>query len=125
MFISSARSTEFWPALLEKAYAKYILSFTIQTFCPLSSSTTFNSSSSYKTTNAITTSPRLHGSYEALKYGSVLDGLADLTGGVAECLPLRGDPTGSGRLLVELLDMTSVITANIQVDLRRVLRKNI
>ena len=59
---------------------------------------------------------RLHGSYEALKYGSVLDGLADLTGGVAECLPLRGDPTGSGRLLVELLDMTSVITANIQVQ---------
>ena len=45
----------------------------------------------------------------------MLDGLADLTGGVAECLPLRGDPTGSGRLLVELLDMTSVITANIQV----------
>ena len=44
-----------------------------------------------------------------------MDGLADLTGGVAECLPLRGDPTGSGRLLVELLDMTSVITANIQV----------
>ena len=81
----------------------------------LSSSTTFTSSSFYKTTNAITTSPRLHGSYEALKYGSVLDGLADLTGGVAECLPLRGDPTGSGRLLVELLDMTSVITANIQV----------
>jgi len=80
VFISSARSTEFWPALLEKAYAK------------------------------------LHGSYEALKYGSVLDGLADLTGGVAECLPLRGDPTGSGRLLVELLDMTSVITANIQVE---------
>ena len=30
-------------------------------------------------------------------------------------MPLRGDPTGSGRLLVELLDMTSVITANIQV----------
>ena len=116
VFISSARSTEFWPALLEKAYAKYILS--IQTFYPLSSSTTFtSSSSSYKTTNAITTSPRLHGSYEALKYGSVLDGLADLTGGVAECLPLRGDPTGSGRLLVELLDMTSVITANIQVCL--------
>ena len=116
MFISSARSTEFWPALLEKAYAKYILSLPIQTFYPLSSSSTFtSSSSSYKTTDAITTSPRLHGSYEALKYGSVLDGLADLTGGVAECLPLRGDPTGSGRLLVELLDMTSVITANIQV----------
>ena len=63
VFISSSRSGEFWPALLEKAYAK------------------------------------LHGSYEALKYGSVLDGLADLTGGVAESILLKNDPTGSGRLL--------------------------
>ena len=60
---------------------------------------------------------RLHGSYEALKYGSVLDGLADLTGGVAESILLRSDPTGSGRLLLELLDMTSVVTANVQVSL--------
>jgi len=80
VFLSSNRTSEFWPALLEKAYAK------------------------------------LHGSYEALKYGSVLDGLADLTGGVAESLPLKNDPTGSGRLLIELLDMTSVITANVQVE---------
>jgi hypothetical protein len=36
-----------------------------------------------------TTVFRLHGSYEALKYGSVLEGLADLTGGVVETLPLR------------------------------------
>ena len=59
---------------------------------------------------------RLHGSYEALKYGSVLDGLADLTGGVAESVVLKSDPTGSGRLLLDLLDMTSVVTANIQVE---------
>lgn len=80
VFLTSNRSSEFWPALLEKAYAK------------------------------------LHGSYEALKYGSVLDGLADLTGGVAESIPLKNDPTGTGRLLIELLDMTSVITANVQVE---------
>ena len=55
---------------------------------------------------------RLHGSYEALKYGSVLDGLADLTGGVAESVVLKSDPTGSGRLLLDLLDRTSVGTAN-------------
>ena len=29
---------------------------------------------------------------------------------------LKNDPTGSGRLLIELLDMTSVITANVQVE---------
>ena len=46
----------------------------------------------------------------------MLDGLADLTGGVAESILLKNDPTGSGRLLIELLDMTSVITANVQVE---------
>ena len=45
----------------------------------------------------------------------MLDGLADLTGGVAESIVLRGDATGSGRLLLELLNMTSVVTANVQV----------
>jgi hypothetical protein len=80
VFLSSTRSSQFWPALLEKAYAK------------------------------------LHGSYESLKYGTVLDGLADLTGGVAESLPVRNDATGSGRRLADLLDMTSIVTANVQSE---------
>lgn len=46
----------------------------------------------------------------------MLDGLADLTGGVAESVPLKLDPTQSGRLLLELLDMTSVVTAAVQLD---------
>ena len=45
-----------------------------------------------------------------------MDGLADLTGGVAESIVLKHDPTGSGRLLLDLLDMTSVVTANVQVE---------
>ena len=32
---------------------------------------------------------RLHGSYEALKYGTSLDGLSDLTGGIAENIILK------------------------------------
>jgi len=59
---------------------------------------------------------KLHGSYESLKYGSVLEGLADLTGGVVETLPLRDDPTLTGRLLLNLLDMTSLVTSTVQVE---------
>lgn len=57
---------------------------------------------------------KLHGSYEALKYGSLLDGLADLTGGITESIPIRQDGTACARLLHKLLDMTSIITATVQ-----------
>uniref|UniRef100_A0A0K8T558 Calpain catalytic domain-containing protein n=2 Tax=Lygus hesperus TaxID=30085 RepID=A0A0K8T558_LYGHE len=77
-FVQSVHSDQFWPALLEKAYAK------------------------------------LHGSYEALKYGTMLDGLSDLTGGIAESISLRQDPTACGRLLNSLLDMTTIVTATVQ-----------
>lgn len=52
---------------------------------------------------------RLHGSYEALKYGNLLDGLADLTGGITESLLITelGDP----QTLAALLKTTSVVTA--------------
>ncbi|CAL4082230.1 unnamed protein product [Meganyctiphanes norvegica] len=75
VFVHSSSSNQFWPALLEKAYAK------------------------------------LHGSYEALKYGTSLDGLSDFTGGIAESVSLRSDPTTCGRLLSKLLDLTSIVTA--------------
>lgn len=54
---------------------------------------------------------RLHGSYEALKYGTSLDGLSDFTGGIAESVSLRSDPTSCGRLLAKLLDLTSIVTS--------------
>uniref|UniRef100_V9IEX8 Calpain-C n=1 Tax=Apis cerana TaxID=7461 RepID=V9IEX8_APICE len=76
-FVQSRHSDQFWPALLEKAYAK------------------------------------LHGSYEALKYGTLLDGLSDLTGGITESIAIRQDPTACGRVLAKLLDMTSLITCTV------------
>lgn len=55
----------------------------------------------------------MHGSYEALKYGTLLDGLSDLTGGITESIAIRQDPTACGRVLAKLLDMTSLITCTV------------
>ncbi|KAL4717640.1 hypothetical protein ACJJTC_000789 [Scirpophaga incertulas] len=52
---------------------------------------------------------KLHGSYEALKYGCLLDGLADLTGGITESIRLTDitDPNS----LSAMLKTTSIVTA--------------
>ncbi|XP_018327230.1 calpain-C isoform X2 [Agrilus planipennis] len=57
---------------------------------------------------------KLHGSYEALKYGTLLDGLADLTGGITESIPMKQDATVCARLLHKFLDMTTIITCTVQ-----------
>lgn len=57
---------------------------------------------------------RLHGSYEALKYGTLLDGLADLTGGITESINIRQDQTTCGRMIAKMLDMTSIVTCTLQ-----------
>ncbi|XP_048005204.1 calpain-C isoform X2 [Leguminivora glycinivorella] len=55
---------------------------------------------------------KLHGSYEALKYGSLLDGMADLTGGITESQLVR--ELTDGHSLANLLRATSVVTAHYQ-----------
>lgn len=60
---------------------------------------------------------RLHGSYEALKYGTLLDGLADLTGGITESLPIKSDQFNiRPPILHGLLDCTSIITCTINTN---------
>lgn len=44
----------------------------------------------------------------------MLDGLADLTGGITESIQLKPDSTACARLLHKLLDMTSIITCVLQ-----------
>ena len=48
---------------------------------------------------------RLHGSYEALKYGTSLDGLSDLTGGIAESILLKPSYTSLLTTLNNLLNV--------------------
>jgi len=78
VFIHAQTMSPFWPALLEKAYAK------------------------------------LHGSYEALKYGTSLDGLSDLTGGIAENIILKPNSTDISNQLAHLLKLTSIILCKVE-----------
>lgn len=54
---------------------------------------------------------RLHGSYEALKYGTRSDGLSDLTGGIVETIPVKsGSDSIRPAILRNILDTTCIIT---------------
>lgn len=82
-FVQAMDGRVFWPALLEKAFAK------------------------------------LHGSYEALKYGTTIECLSDLTGGVTELIDLKSDSThllNSRILMQRLLSITCIVTAVSAVD---------
>lgn len=54
---------------------------------------------------------RLHGSYEALKYGTRSDGLSDLTGGIVESIPVKsGVDSIRPTILRTIIDTTCIIT---------------
>lgn len=56
---------------------------------------------------------KLHGSYEALKYGTRSDGLSDLLGGIVECIPLKTTNTTDlirPQQLKSHLETTSIVT---------------
>ncbi|KOC63877.1 Calpain-C, partial [Habropoda laboriosa] len=137
-FVQSRHSDQFWPALLEKAYAKLNQVVCVAEQKPhttVAATSEINEptwldffpgnrrggeprvkSRSYTSSwrsIVVETTRRLHGSYEALKYGTLLDGLSDLTGGITESIAIRQDPTACGRVLGKLLDMTSLITCTV------------
>jgi len=69
---------------------------------------------------------KLHGSYEALKYGTLLDGLADLTGGITENVPIKVDSNIiRPPLLHALLDTTSIVTCTINNAVNTQLRNQV
>lgn len=60
---------------------------------------------------------KLHGSYEALKYGTTLEALSDMTGGVSEVIDLKSEDPLSSRILVQrLLNITSIVTAVVSAE---------
>ena len=60
---------------------------------------------------------RLHGSYEALKYGTVLDGIADFTGGISESIPIKNDSNNNILGTLDgLLRMTTIVTCKVTLS---------
>ncbi|XP_014664100.1 PREDICTED: calpain-C-like [Priapulus caudatus] len=55
---------------------------------------------------------KLYGSYEALKYNTIVDGLTDLTGGVVETMDMKDDPMACSILLRSMLDVSSLVTCS-------------
>ena len=45
-----------------------------------------------------------------------MDGLSDLTGGIAESIPLKAESTGARELIASLLKMTTVVMTKIARD---------
>ena len=74
IFTHSESNNEFWTALLEKAYAKSVCAY----YSYIANSELGN----FFNCN------RLHGSYEALKEGSISEAMEDFTGGVVETYDL-------------------------------------
>lgn len=57
---------------------------------------------------------RLHGSYEAIKYGNILDGLANLTGGAAESAPVNTETCNL--VFNTIFNKTSIVTSTAQPE---------
>lgn len=87
IFVQSSDPTEFWPALLEKAYAKYDKKtrMLFYRYLPFFWSITES--------NVLTDRFRVCGSYSDMNSGTPDEALVDFTGGVHMCIELQ-DPPG-------------------------------
>ncbi|NWR99505.1 CAN1 protein, partial [Motacilla alba] len=103
LFVHSAEGSEFWSALLEKAYAKYGPS-------PLPAPVSGR--------NPPQTAPaprRVNGCYEALSGGSTSEGFEDFTGGVTEWFDLRRPPADLYQIILKALERGSLLGCSIDI----------
>ncbi|KAM3606381.1 uncharacterized protein V6R79_015119 [Siganus canaliculatus] len=111
LFVHSAEGSEFWSALLEKAYAKYgsmILDFLLhqQNQCNKNCTVPLHPSMC----------ERLHGCYEALSGGNAIEGFEDFTGGISEVYTLDKAPPNLFQLIQRALSLGSLLGCSIDIS---------
>ncbi|NXL77305.1 CAN1 protein, partial [Leptocoma aspasia] len=104
LFVHSAEGSEFWSALLEKAYAKYGPS-------PLPRTPFWGRTPK----NPPRVPRRVNGCYEALSGGSTSEGFEDFTGGVTEWFDLRRPPADLYQIILKALERGSLLGCSIDI----------
>lgn len=138
LFVHSAECTEFWSALLEKAYAKWVplwwargqvgdraahcverqgggLFYPWPCLCWVPGEQQCATSLSLHAPLSLTVL-RLNGCYEALSGGSTTEGFEDFTGGVAEMYDLKRPPRNMGQIIRKALERGSLLGCSIDVS---------
>ncbi|NWW22740.1 CAN1 protein, partial [Falcunculus frontatus] len=103
LFVHSAEGSEFWSALLEKAYAKY---------GPAPLPVPVLGQNPPKTPSV---PRRVNGCYEALSGGSTSEGFEDFTGGVTEWFDLRRPPADLYQIILKALERGSLLGCSIDI----------
>lgn len=133
LFVHSAECTEFWSALLEKAYAKWVFprwaggwvsgrarhragwregSLSCRWPCSC-----WVAGQQQSVTSLSPHVPfRLNGCYESLSGGSTTEGFEDFTGGVAEMYDLKRPPRNMGHIIRKALERGSLLGCSIDVS---------
>lgn len=62
-------------------------------------------------------SPRLHGSYEALKGGNTTEAMEDFTGGVTEFFEIKDAPSDMYKIMKKAIERGSLMGCSIDVSL--------
>lgn len=88
IFVHSKNPNEFWPALLEKAYAKYVKCKHKWVLSYL-----------WSINNTITTCARVCGSYTDMNVGTPVEAMMDFTGGVHMSIQLSDPPQNLWELM--------------------------
>lgn len=114
LFVQSAQGSEFWSALLEKAYAKYR---SLKLVPCLFSGVEFRWHGLNLFLHPSSVSDRVNGCYEALSGGNTIEGFEDFTGGIAEIYTLNTAPPELFKIIQKALSLGSLLGCSIDASL--------